>query len=116
MKALISISGFGGDMDIIPTVPRKFQFGDSDSNHIGVSISALENLGFDCFVYIDNKAQKIKIPYFAGGNKVCIQVRKKHIFQKVRIVSNVPIYSYCEIGLFKSLVFIIKQSLAKLKK
>jgi hypothetical protein len=111
MKALINIYGFGGDMEIIPTVPRIFQFDVNQKNDFGVSLKALKRSGFDSLVYVDAASRSIYIPYFAGGNgnEVCIHVKKRHIFQKVKITSNVPILSYCEIGFFKSAIIVIKQ-------
>ncbi len=106
MNALINIYGYGGDMEIIPTIPRKFQSLDSDMEGAGVNLESLRDFGFDCFINMDVSCRKIKIPYSAGGSDVCIQVRKKHIFQKVKITSNVPIYSFCEIGFLKS-VFVV---------
>ena len=101
MNFLIVLYGNDKGCAVTPTVSREFSFRKGEVT--SVDMWAIQNQGFDGFLYIHHPAH-INIAQIASGMKNSVQVELPYPWSKHELFSNVPIETYCKKGYFESLL------------
>jgi hypothetical protein len=102
MKFLIEIDG--GDAryaTITPTVPTLYA--NRINDELILNMEALEQIGLKGACRI-NHVKNYCCQGLAVGSEACVQVRKRYAWDKPEVTANVPVYFYCDSGLFGSVL------------